>query len=210
MERGVDRPGHRLWGVDLAAAGRRGRHHLPDRVHAREIALGRQPVRLHPDLLAHRHSGGAAAARAVLGHRRRARDARGADRPGRGAARRGSTGRSTRSPRCSSTRRCACCAARRQQTRLEKGCALCTSWVAKIMPIVPALQGSRFLVRKEGAADGDAAAGGARRDRDHRPRVRGRLDPGGVRGDARSLPGLHLERVRAARACARSTSCWRT
>ena len=37
------------------------------------------------------------------------------------------------------------------QTRaIEKGCAVCTSWVSKIVPIIPTLQGSRFLIRKEG------------------------------------------------------------
>lgn len=38
-----------------------------------------------------------------------------------------------------------------QQTKLvEKGCALCSSWLARIMPIHPALEGRRFLVRREG------------------------------------------------------------
>jgi tellurite resistance protein TerC len=37
-----------------------------------------------------------------------------------------------------------------QSRYIEKGCAVCTSWVARIVPIVPTLQGSRFLVRKEG------------------------------------------------------------
>ena len=38
-----------------------------------------------------------------------------------------------------------------QQTQLvEKGCALCTSWLARVMPIHPQLEGARFLVRKDG------------------------------------------------------------
>jgi tellurite resistance protein TerC len=37
-----------------------------------------------------------------------------------------------------------------QSRYIEKGCAVCTSWVSKIVPIIPTLQGSRFLVRKEG------------------------------------------------------------
>jgi tellurite resistance protein TerC len=38
-----------------------------------------------------------------------------------------------------------------KQTKLvEKGCALCSSWLARIMPIHPTLEGSRFLVRKQG------------------------------------------------------------
>jgi tellurite resistance protein TerC len=37
-----------------------------------------------------------------------------------------------------------------QSRYIEKGCAVCTSWVARIVPIEPKLQGSRFLVRKEG------------------------------------------------------------
>jgi tellurite resistance protein TerC len=36
-----------------------------------------------------------------------------------------------------------------QSRYIEKGCAVCTSWVARIVPIEPKLQGSRFLVRKE-------------------------------------------------------------
>jgi len=37
-----------------------------------------------------------------------------------------------------------------QSRYVEKGCAVCTSWVARIVPIVPTLQGNRFLVRKDG------------------------------------------------------------
>lgn len=37
-----------------------------------------------------------------------------------------------------------------QSRYIEQGCAVCTSWVARIVPIVPTLQGSRFLVRREG------------------------------------------------------------
>ncbi len=38
----------------------------------------------------------------------------------------------------------------RQTQLVEKGCALCTSWLARVMPIHPRLEGARFLVRKEG------------------------------------------------------------
>jgi len=37
-----------------------------------------------------------------------------------------------------------------QSRAIEKGCAVCTSWVSKIVPIVPTLQGRKFLVRKDG------------------------------------------------------------
>ena len=38
-----------------------------------------------------------------------------------------------------------------RQTRLvEKGCALCSSWLARVMPIHPQLEGRRFLVRRDG------------------------------------------------------------
>lgn len=37
-----------------------------------------------------------------------------------------------------------------QARYVEKGCAVCTSWVARIVPIEPRLQGSRFLVRRGG------------------------------------------------------------
>ena len=38
----------------------------------------------------------------------------------------------------------------RQTQLVEKGCALCTSWLARVMPIHPQLDGRRFLVRKDG------------------------------------------------------------
>ena len=37
-----------------------------------------------------------------------------------------------------------------QSRTIEKGCAVCTSWVSKIVPIIPTLQGTKFLVRKDG------------------------------------------------------------
>ena len=37
-----------------------------------------------------------------------------------------------------------------QSRYIEKGCAVCTSWVARIVPIEPTLQGNRFLVRRGG------------------------------------------------------------
>jgi tellurite resistance protein TerC len=38
----------------------------------------------------------------------------------------------------------------KRQQFAEASCAICTSWVARFIPIVPALDGSRFLVRKDG------------------------------------------------------------
>jgi tellurite resistance protein TerC len=38
----------------------------------------------------------------------------------------------------------------RQTQLVEKGCALCSSWLARIMPIHPQLEGPRFLVRRDG------------------------------------------------------------
>jgi tellurite resistance protein TerC len=38
----------------------------------------------------------------------------------------------------------------RQTQLVEKGCALCTSWLARVMPIHAQLEGRRFLVRKDG------------------------------------------------------------
>jgi tellurite resistance protein TerC len=38
-----------------------------------------------------------------------------------------------------------------KQSRLvEQSCALCSSWVARFIPIIPTLQGKRFLVRRDG------------------------------------------------------------
>jgi tellurite resistance protein TerC len=38
-----------------------------------------------------------------------------------------------------------------RQQFVEASCAICSSWVARFVPITPVLHGSRFLVRKEGA-----------------------------------------------------------
>jgi tellurite resistance protein TerC len=38
----------------------------------------------------------------------------------------------------------------KQSQLVEKGCALCTTWLARFIPIFPRLEGSRFLVRKDG------------------------------------------------------------
>jgi tellurite resistance protein TerC len=40
--------------------------------------------------------------------------------------------------------------AEKQQQFVEASCSLCTTWVARLMPITPVLQGSRFLVRMNG------------------------------------------------------------
>ena len=37
-----------------------------------------------------------------------------------------------------------------QSRYIERGCAVCSSWLSRIVPIEPQLQGSRFLVRKAG------------------------------------------------------------
>jgi tellurite resistance protein TerC len=37
-----------------------------------------------------------------------------------------------------------------QSRYIERGCAVCSSWVARFIPIIPTLQGTRFLVRREG------------------------------------------------------------
>jgi tellurite resistance protein TerC len=38
----------------------------------------------------------------------------------------------------------------RQTHLVQKGCALCSSWLARLMPIHPQLEGRRFLVRRDG------------------------------------------------------------
>ena len=38
----------------------------------------------------------------------------------------------------------------RQTQLVEKGCALCSSWLARVMPIHPQLEGARFLVKRDG------------------------------------------------------------
>jgi tellurite resistance protein TerC len=38
----------------------------------------------------------------------------------------------------------------KQSRLIEQGCALCSTWVARFIPIIPTLQGTRFLVRREG------------------------------------------------------------
>ena len=39
----------------------------------------------------------------------------------------------------------------RREQFAEASCALCSSWIGRLMPITPVLHGSRFLVRKDGA-----------------------------------------------------------
>jgi tellurite resistance protein TerC len=38
----------------------------------------------------------------------------------------------------------------KQNRLVEQSCSLCTSWVARFIPIIPTLQGTRFLVRRDG------------------------------------------------------------
>jgi tellurite resistance protein TerC len=38
----------------------------------------------------------------------------------------------------------------KQSRFVEQSCALCTTWVARFIPIIPTLQGTRLLVRREG------------------------------------------------------------
>jgi TerC family integral membrane protein len=38
-----------------------------------------------------------------------------------------------------------------RQQFVEASCAICSSWVARLVPITPVMHGSRFLVRKDGA-----------------------------------------------------------
>jgi len=38
----------------------------------------------------------------------------------------------------------------KQRQRVEASCSLCTSWIARFVPIIPVSQGERFLVRKDG------------------------------------------------------------
>ena len=37
-----------------------------------------------------------------------------------------------------------------QAQRIEKGCVLCSSWLARLMPIHPELEGRKFVVRRDG------------------------------------------------------------
>jgi tellurite resistance protein TerC len=38
----------------------------------------------------------------------------------------------------------------KQRKRIEAACSVCTSWVARFIPMTPTLEGGRFLVRKDG------------------------------------------------------------
>jgi tellurite resistance protein TerC len=38
----------------------------------------------------------------------------------------------------------------KQSRVVEQSCSLCTTWVARFIPIIPTLQGTRFLVRRDG------------------------------------------------------------
>ena len=174
------------------------RHRLPARV----VAVGRQHLRHRADLRVPEDPGALPVSRAVLGHRRRHRPARPDDRGGHRACCSTSTGCSTSSARSCSSRRCACCA------RTTTSADLATSLPARLVRrFVPGDQRiSTAHVSSCGATASciaTPAVRGARHGRAHRRRVRGRLDPGDPRGDARPVPGLHAPTRSRSSACAR-------
>jgi hypothetical protein len=86
-----------------------------------------------------------------------------------------------------------------QRRVVEASCALCTSWIARFIPITPVMVGSKFIVRSGGrwtatpllvalvaieSVECGSCAG---------------LDPRSLCSHARSVSRLHLQRVRAVR-----------
>ncbi len=75
--------------------------------------------------------------------------------------------------------------------------------VRRFVPVVPGSRPRTFLRAARGQLVRDAAVRGARHGRTHGCRVRGRLDPGDPRGDARPVPGLHAPTRSRSSACVR-------
>jgi len=195
----MDRPGPVVRGLRGNALGRRRRNHLPDRLPAREIAVGRQPLPVRADFRADRHPRPAAASCAVLGHRRRADHARGPHRPGPVPARALPLGDL-------SVRRPARVRGSANALRQGRGETAGRIQLRDLHELGRAVHsdrtvhdGHRIPRAPRRTADGHTTARGTRGDRDDRPDLRARLDPGRVRRHPRPVPRVHIERVRAAR-----------
>ena len=191
--------------VRLVRPGARGR--VPDRLPDREGALGRQPVRVRRDLLVLRGAGGAAAPRAVLGHPRRARAARGCSSRLGAALLAALPLADLRVRRVPGLHRRASCSA--HATRR------CTPSATRSMRSVPALRadrspsyhGARFFVRRGRPALATpllmVVAGG----RGHRHRFAVDSIPAIFARHARSVHRVHARTSSRSSACARCTSC---
>ena len=143
----------------------------------------------------------AAAPRAVLGHRRRAGHARRVDRRSASSSWSASTGSMYVFAGFLVVTRRSLLRPGRAETHLSRRAAR-SAELARATPADPCR-------RPRARSSSCAKAGAGWRtpllvalvgDRDHRPRLRGRLDPRGVRGHARPVPRLHVEHLRAARA----------
>ena len=182
---------------------------VPDRLPARAEPLARQRLHHRADLLVLPRAARVSAPRALLGNPRCARDARRDDRPRRRADRplrldhlrlRRDPDRHGRTHVAGWTRG--------SGSREEPG----DPSRAPHLPGDTRTPRRALLRRVQRTARGDAALPRAADGRILGRALRGRLDPGDLRGDAGSVPGVHLERLRDPRACAISTSrslrCW--
>ena len=168
------------------------RHRLPDRVGA----LGRQPLRLPGDLHLLRGARRAPAPRAVLGHPRRDRPARRLHRRRRGAARQVPLDdlRLRRLPglhrRQAPVRR----ATSEIDPSSEPGAPALRSASCRVTPRLP--RHSTSSCASNGRCIATPLFLVLLRRRDHRRRLRGRLDPGDLRGHPRPVHRLHVEHLR--------------
>ncbi len=80
-------------------------------------------------------------------------------------------------------------------------------WVSRVLPSTPDFHGTKLRVPVDGRMLWTPMLRRAHLARHDRPRVRARLDPGDLRPHAGGVHRLRGQRVRAARACASSTSC---
>ena len=86
--------------------------------------------------------------------------------------------------------------------------SLVIRWMRRFFPVTGEFHGSRFLVTIERHPPHHAADGGAALPRNHRPALRRGFGAGGLRRHARTLRGLHLQRVRRARASGDVLPAW--
>jgi len=191
VERCVDRGGGRVRRVRHPPVRPRARRAVVRGVPAREDAQHRQPVPVRRGVRCTRDPADRAAPRPHLGHRGRARHARGVHRRRHGRAIALALGdlRLRRDP-----------AVHRGEARARAGRARREAAHARVAralaPVDAGAPWPSLLGQDRRAPAGHAAARRADRDRARGYRVRGRLDPGGVRGDRGPVRALQLERVR--------------
>ena len=83
----------------------------------------------------------------------------------------------------------------RERRVVERACDVCSTWIARVIPVSPVLHGHDFWRREGGAPRRDTAVCGARGDRDDRYRLRAGLGSCGAGGHSESADRVQLERL---------------